>query len=65
MKASPGCLNILIYWSKYWVGRLRRTLRSKVEQEYFINRYIDFTTIFYIKLPTSIAVLLVVNNMNH
>ena len=27
MKASPECLNILIYWSKYWVERLKRTLR--------------------------------------
>ena len=30
MKASPECLNILTYWSKYWVDRLRRTLRRKV-----------------------------------
>ena len=30
MKASPECLNILIYWSKYWVDRLRRTIRKKV-----------------------------------
>ena len=30
MKASPACLNILTYWSKYWVDRLRRTLRRKV-----------------------------------
>ena len=30
MKASPECLNILIYWSKYWVDRLRRTIRRKV-----------------------------------
>ena len=30
MKASPECLNILIYWSKYCVVRLRRTLRRKV-----------------------------------
>ena len=29
-KASPECLDILIYWSKYWVDRLRRTLRRKV-----------------------------------
>ena len=27
MKASPECLNILIYWSKYWADRLRRSLR--------------------------------------
>ena len=27
---SPECLNILIYWSKYWVNRLRRALRRKV-----------------------------------
>ena len=65
MKASPDCLNILIYWSKYWVDRLGRTLRKKFKQEYFINRYIDFVTIFYIKLPTSTAALLVVNAMNH
>ena len=38
MKASPGCLNFLIHWSKYWVDRLRRTLRKKFRQEYFINR---------------------------
>ena len=30
MKASPVCLNILTYWRKYWVDRLRRTLRRKV-----------------------------------
>ena len=30
MKASPVCLNILTYWRKYWVDRLRRTLRKKV-----------------------------------
>ena len=30
MKASPGCLNILTYWRKYWIDRLRRTLRRKV-----------------------------------
>ena len=30
MKASSECLNILMYWSKYWVDRLRRTLRRKV-----------------------------------
>ena len=29
MKASPECLNILTYWSKYWVDKLRRTLRRK------------------------------------
>ena len=29
-KASPECLNILIYWSKCWVDRLRRTLRRNV-----------------------------------
>ena len=31
MKASPECLNILIYWNKCWVERLRRTLRRKVK----------------------------------
>ena len=36
MKASPGCLNILTYWRKYWVDRLRRILRSKI-----------YTIIFY------------------
>ena len=30
MKASPECLSILIYWSKYWVDWLRRTPRRKV-----------------------------------
>ena len=30
MKACPECLNILIYWRKYWVDRLRGTLRRKV-----------------------------------
>ena len=30
MKSSPECLNILIYWSKYWVDRLSRTIRRKV-----------------------------------
>ena len=30
MKASSECFNILIYWSKYWVDRLRRTIRRKV-----------------------------------
>ena len=52
MKASPECLNILIHWKKF-------------KQEYSIYRYIDFATIFYIKLPTSTAALLVVNSMNH
>ena len=62
MKASSECLNILMHWSKYWVDR---PLEEKFKQEYFINRYIDFVTIFYIKLPTSTAALLVVNSMNH
>ena len=30
MKASPECLNILTYCSKYWVDRLRRTIGRKV-----------------------------------
>ena len=30
MKASPECLNILTYRSKYWVDRLRRTIGRKV-----------------------------------
>ena len=30
MKASPECLNILIYRSRYWVDRLRRTPRRKI-----------------------------------
>ena len=30
MKASPECLNILTYFSKYWVDRLRRTIERKV-----------------------------------
>ena len=30
MKASPECLNILTYCSKYWVDRLRRTMGRKV-----------------------------------
>ena len=30
MKASPECLNILTYCSKYWVDRLRRTIERKV-----------------------------------
>ena len=30
MKASPECLNILLYFSKYWVDRLRRTIGRKV-----------------------------------
>ena len=30
MKESPEYLNILIYWSKYWVDILRRTIRRKV-----------------------------------
>ena len=61
MEACPECLNILIYWSKYWVDRLRRTLRRKVKQEYFINRYIDFAAIFYVKLPTSTPVINSIN----
>ena len=28
MKASPECLNILTYWSKFWVDRLRKTIRK-------------------------------------
>ena len=59
MKARPECLNILLYWSKYWVDRLRRTLRRKVKQEYFINRCINFATIINIKLPISTVPLLV------
>ena len=35
MKASPEYLNILIYWSKHWVDRLRRTLRRKVKTGIF------------------------------
>ena len=35
------------------------------KQEYFINKYVEYATIFYIKLPTSTAALLVVNSMNH
>ena len=65
MKANPECLNILTYWNKYWVDRLREPSEEKFRQEYFINRYGDFATIFYIKLPTSTAASLVVNNMNH
>ena len=61
MKESPGCLNIL----KYWVDRLREPQEEKFKQEYFINRHINFATIFYIKLPTSTAALLVVNSMKH
>ena len=30
MKASPECLNILTYRSRYWVDRLRRTPRRKI-----------------------------------
>ena len=65
MKASPECLNILAYCTKYWVDRLRRTIGRKFKQEYFINKYVEFATIFYTKLPTSTAALLVVNSMNH
>ena len=61
MKASPECLSILIYWSKYW----EEPQEEKFKQEYFMNSYIKFATIFYIKLPTSTAALLVVNSMNH
>ena len=38
MKASPECLNILTYWSKYWVDRLRRTLRRIVETGIFYQQ---------------------------
>ena len=38
MKASPGCLNILTYWRKYWVDRLRRTLRRKVQTVIFYQQ---------------------------
>ena len=38
MKASPECLNILSYWSKYLVDRLRRTLRRKVLTGIFYNQ---------------------------
>ena len=30
MKASPECLNILTYRSRYWVDRLRRTTRRTI-----------------------------------
>ena len=49
MKASPECLFILIYWSKCWVDRLRKAL--KFPREYFINRYIEFATIFTSSCP--------------
>ena len=65
MKASPEWLKILIYWSKYWVDRLKKPYEEKFKQGYFINRYIKFTTIFYIRLPTSTATILVINSMNH
>ena len=38
MKASPECLNILTYWSKYLVDRLRRTLRRKVQTGIFYKQ---------------------------
>ena len=38
MKASPKCLNIPIYWSKYWIDRLRRTIRRKVWTETFYQQ---------------------------
>ena len=63
MQANPECLNILTYWSKYCVDRVKRTLK-KIKQEYSINRYINFATVFYNKLPTSTAGLLVVNSTN-
>ena len=37
-KASPGCLNILIYWSIYWVDRLRRTIRRKAKTGIFYQQ---------------------------
>ena len=38
MEPSPGCLNILIYWSKYLVDRLRRTIRRKVWTKTFYQQ---------------------------
>ena len=38
VKAIPECLNILIYWNEYWVDRLRRTLRRKVERGIFYQQ---------------------------
>ena len=38
MKASPECLNILTYCSKYWVDRLRRTIGRKVETGIFYQQ---------------------------
>ena len=38
MKASSECFNILIYWSKYWVDRLRRTIRRKVQTGIFYQQ---------------------------
>ena len=38
MKASPEWLNILIYWSKYRIDRLRRTLRRKFQTGIFYQQ---------------------------
>ena len=37
-KASPWCLNILIYWSEYWLDRSRSTLRRKVQTGIFYQQ---------------------------
>ena len=63
MKSSPEYLDILKYW--IWQTDWEEPYEEKFKREYFINRYIDFATIFYIKLPTSTAALLLVNSMNH
>ena len=45
-KASPECINILLYWTKYWVDRLRSIPRRKVwtgisyQQIYRLGHYI-------------------------
>ena len=70
MKASPECLNILVL--KWILDReTQKNLKKKslnrniLSRDIYIYIYIDFATIFYIKLPTSTAALLVVNSMIH
>ena len=42
MKASTECLNILIYWSTYWIDILRRTIRRKVYTGIFYQQIYRF-----------------------
>ena len=47
MTAGPEFLNILIYWGKYWVDRLRRTLRRKSLNRNILSTYISTLPLYF------------------